>query len=148
MAAEQEANSPGGDSDDEPALSSSTAAALSAFLAERRQAEQDQATADPFAENWGMSQFWYTDETAARVAEECVRAAAGGAVACLACPSLFRRLRQAHPGQACRLFEFDTRFEAPPLRSLSLLKIACKHSGGTKAAQTSRAVSRDDSHTA
>lgn len=56
-------------------------------------------------------QFWYTDETAAKVAEECVRVADGGAVACVACPSLFRRLRQQFPEQPAHLFEYDTRFE-------------------------------------
>lgn len=42
--------------DDEPLeLSSSTMAILSQFLAERRQAEEEAST-DPFVENWGMSQ--------------------------------------------------------------------------------------------
>ena len=59
-------------------------------------------------------QFWYTDETADRVAKEMVRVANGGSIACMACPSLFRKLREKHPEQQSHLFEFDTRFEVKP----------------------------------
>jgi len=109
--------------DEEAVLSSSTQAILNQFLSERRQAEEESA-GDPFAENWGMSQFWYTDATAEKVAQEVVKAAKGGRIACLACPSLFRRLRQSFPDADAWLFEYDSRFEcsvgARPLPLLGL----------------------------
>lgn len=55
-------------------------------------------------------QFWYTDDTAMKVAAEVVRAAGSGRIACLACPSLFRKLEQSHPEAQTHLFEYDTRF--------------------------------------
>ncbi len=56
-------------------------------------------------------QFWYTQQTAELVAQEVVDAAAGRPIACVACPSLFRKLRQDHPDVTCQLLEFDRRFE-------------------------------------
>ncbi len=58
-----------------------------------------------------MLQFWYTEETARAVAEEVVDLAAGGGIACLACPSLFRCLRADFPDAAAHLLEYDRRFE-------------------------------------
>ena len=58
-----------------------------------------------------LMQFWYTDETAERVADEVVRMSEGGKIACLACPSLFRKLEEKHPSAKAFLFEFDSRFE-------------------------------------
>lgn len=42
-----------------------------------------------------------------------VEEAAGpsGRIACIACPSLFRQLRAAHPDASAHLLEFDPRFE-------------------------------------
>lgn len=57
------------------------------------------------------AQFWYTEETSERVAAEVVEVAAGGSIACLACPSLFRKLRSSYPDAKTQLFEFDPRFE-------------------------------------
>lgn len=96
--------------EEEAVLSSSTLAVLNQFLAEQKKAQEDLAD-DPFAENWGMSQFWYTDATAEKVAAEVAEVAKGGRIACLACPSLFRRLRQFYPGADAWLFEYDKRFE-------------------------------------
>lgn len=36
----------------------------------------------------------------------------GGGIACLACPSLFRRLRADFPDAQAHLLEYDDRFEA------------------------------------
>lgn len=58
-----------------------------------------------------LSQFWYTDETAERVADEVVRLCDEGKIACLACPSLFRKLEEKHPSAKPHLFEYDSRFE-------------------------------------
>jgi EEF1A lysine methyltransferase 1 len=96
--------------DSPPALSASTAALLQQFLVQKAKAEEDAAD-DPFQENWALSQFWYTDETAGAVAAEAVKLAAGGSIACLACPSLFRRLRTHFPEQPAHLLEYDSRFE-------------------------------------
>lgn len=88
------------DADDEAplsvsdALSGSTFAALQEFLAEQKKAAEN-ADADPFAEDWALSQFWYSKETAKLVAEEVVEKSDGGRlpIACVACPSLFRELK-------------------------------------------------------
>ncbi|BDA47781.1 EEF1A lysine methyltransferase 1 [Coccomyxa sp. Obi] len=95
---------------DRPVLSEGTMAALNEFLAES-QATTNGAQ-NPFAENWGLSQFWYTEETAGHVARECVEAAGpSGRIACIACPSLFRQLRAQFPDAHAHLFEVDLRFE-------------------------------------
>ncbi|GAQ88433.1 N-6 adenine-specific DNA methylase [Klebsormidium nitens] len=94
-------------------LSGSTLAALQEFLAEQKQAAEN-AEGDPFAEDWGLSQFWYTRETAHKVAEEVVEKSDGGRqpIACVACPSLFRELKASFPEANVHLFEFDNRFSS------------------------------------
>lgn len=64
-------------------------------------------------------QFWYTDETAERISNEVVHVADGGRIACLACPSLFRNLKNKHPSAETYLFEFDTRFQVNTLNYTS-----------------------------
>ena len=66
-------------------------------------------------------QFWYTEETAGILAKEVVEAAGpSGRIACIACPSLFRALREKFPDARAHLFEVDLRFEVsyPPLKHL------------------------------
>jgi hypothetical protein len=99
------------------ALSAETLAALQSVLTERAAAAET-AAADPFrrgplpsahalsrhaaaalmrhasryrGEDWGKSQFYYDDATAATLATEV--AALGGSVACISCPTLFRTLK-------------------------------------------------------
>ena len=55
-------------------------------------------------------QFWYTDETAGRVADEILRIARNQRVACMACPSLFRKLEESQSPASIHLFEYDSRF--------------------------------------
>ena len=76
------------------ALSGSTLAALQEFLSEQKKVAEN-AEGDPFAEDWALSQFWYTKETAHKLAEEVVERSNGGRqpIACVACPSLFRELK-------------------------------------------------------
>eukprot|EP00897_Mesotaenium_endlicherianum_P002443 jgi/Mesen1/2226/ME000152S01316 len=97
-------------------LSSSTLAALQEFLAEKEKAASGSTSEeDLFAENWGMSQFWYTSETAEIVAnevEELSRKSGGARIACIACPSLFRQLKKSHPQADAQLLEYDMRFAA------------------------------------
>ncbi|CAD7704878.1 unnamed protein product [Ostreobium quekettii] len=96
--------------DEVPALSGSTLLALGDFL--NGQLEDALTDADPFAEDWGLSQFWYTEETAMAVAEEVANiVGTDGRVACISCPSLFRSLLQSFPEVQCHLLEYDTRFE-------------------------------------
>lgn len=88
-------------------LGAAAATALQEFYVDLQQ----QSKTDPFAANFGLSQFWYTESTAAAVAQEAVQLADGGSIACVACPSLFRHLQQHYPDTPAHLFEFDTRFE-------------------------------------
>ncbi|XP_048095230.1 LOW QUALITY PROTEIN: EEF1A lysine methyltransferase 1 [Alosa alosa] len=87
------------DSDDDvPQLSAATLAALQEFYDDQKMG-QGQAT-DIYAvgaveEDWGMSQFWYNEETALRLAEEAIQQAGkGGRIACLSCPSVYQRLKK------------------------------------------------------
>ena len=95
--------------DEELALGSHASDALAQFLHE--QDEQGSAPDDLFKEIWGLSQFWYSEETSSLVAREAAAAALGGSIACVACPSLFRHLRAEFPGVSARLLEFDCRFQ-------------------------------------
>ncbi|XP_041858477.1 EEF1A lysine methyltransferase 1 isoform X2 [Melanotaenia boesemani] len=62
-----------------------------------------------------MSQFWYSDETAAQLAEEVVREAGeGGRIACLSAPSVYQKLKQGVVEGSDRVsavvLEYDRRF--------------------------------------
>uniref|UniRef100_A0A8C2ZQY9 EEF1A lysine methyltransferase 1 n=2 Tax=Cyclopterus lumpus TaxID=8103 RepID=A0A8C2ZQY9_CYCLU len=62
-----------------------------------------------------MSQFWYSDDTAARLAEELVREAGeGGRIACVSAPSVYQKLKQGSVLGSDRVsavvLEFDRRF--------------------------------------
>ncbi|XP_015234380.1 PREDICTED: protein-lysine N-methyltransferase N6AMT2 [Cyprinodon variegatus] len=110
------------DSDDDvPTLSAHTLAALQEFYNETRTGPDPDGTAsDPFAvgaveEDWRMSQFWYSDETAALLAEEVVREAGeGGRVACVCAPSVYQKLKQGVVDGSDRVsavvLEYDRRF--------------------------------------
>ncbi|XP_071754157.1 EEF1A lysine methyltransferase 1 [Centroberyx gerrardi] len=112
------------DSDDDvPRLSAETLAALQEFYDETRNDETDSAApSDPFAvgaveEDWRMSQFWYSDDTATRLAEEVVHEAGeGGRIACLSAPSVYQKLKQGVVAGSDRVsavvLEFDRRFAA------------------------------------
>ncbi|CAL8267274.1 unnamed protein product [Lota lota] len=109
------------DSDDDmPRLSADTLAALQEFYNETCNA--DTPTADTFSvgavgEDWGMSQFWYDDVTATRLAEEVIHEAGdGGRIACVSAPSVYQKLKQGVVKGSDRisavLLEFDRRFAA------------------------------------
>merc|ERR1719379_991436 len=96
------------DDDDIPQLSSNALAALQEFLQERQAQEQEEeeeqiaAAAGSFStekelrhvtEDWQLSQFWYTDATAASLAKEALTAAGDrGRVACVSCPTLYKAI--------------------------------------------------------
>eukprot|EP00245_Coleochaete_scutata_P018168 TRINITY_DN9297_c0_g3_i1.p1 TRINITY_DN9297_c0_g3~~TRINITY_DN9297_c0_g3_i1.p1 ORF type:complete len:223 (-),score=32.88 TRINITY_DN9297_c0_g3_i1:7-675(-) len=90
-------------------LSSNTLAALQEFLTQQKK-PTDSDDDDPFVEDWGMSQFWYDEETSNALAKEVVEKSRSLAIACVACPSLFRELKQNFPDAAVHLLEYDRRF--------------------------------------
>ncbi|XP_029386255.1 EEF1A lysine methyltransferase 1 [Echeneis naucrates] len=112
------------DSDDDvPTLSAHTLAALQEFYNETRTgpahstSQSDQFAVGAVEEDWRMSQFWYSDETATALAEEVVREAGeGGRVACVSAPSVYQKLKQGVVGGSDRVaavvLEYDRRFAA------------------------------------
>lgn len=104
------------DDDDVLQLSSHTLAALQEFYAEQKQhpdpSGDDKYNIGVIEENWQLSQFWYSQETALRLAKEAIAAAGeGGRVACVSTPSVYQKLRELRGElvSVC-LFEFDRRF--------------------------------------
>ncbi|XP_059234260.1 EEF1A lysine methyltransferase 1 isoform X2 [Mustela nigripes] len=105
------------DSDDEdiPQLSSHALAALQEFYAEQKQ-QSDPGRDDKYnigiiEENW-LSQFWYSQDTALRLATEAVAAAGErGRIACVSAPSVYQNLRSLHREDiSVYIFEYDKRF--------------------------------------
>ncbi|KAF5916319.1 EEF1A lysine methyltransferase 1 [Diceros bicornis minor] len=106
------------DSEDDaiPQLSSHSLAALQEFYAEQKQ-EIDPGGDDKYnvgiiKENWQLSQFWYSRETALQLAEEAITAAGhGGRIACVSAPSVYQKLRELHREDfSVYIFEYDKRF--------------------------------------
>ncbi|XP_042350834.1 EEF1A lysine methyltransferase 1 [Plectropomus leopardus] len=104
------------DDDDVPTLSAHTLAALQEFYNETSNTTpSDQFTVGAVDEDWRMSQFWYTDETAAQLAEEVIREAGeGGRIACVSAPSVYQKLKQGVVSGSDRVsavvLEYDRRF--------------------------------------
>uniref|UniRef100_A0A1I7XQQ8 RING-type E3 ubiquitin transferase n=1 Tax=Heterorhabditis bacteriophora TaxID=37862 RepID=A0A1I7XQQ8_HETBA len=105
------------DSDDDvPQLPADTLAVLEQFHEEqRKKAEMEMDGCGEIDENWQLSQFWYTPETAELLCKEAVHAAGGGGrIACISSPTLiqyFHRMEEYKSGAIqLRLFEYDDRF--------------------------------------
>ncbi|XP_078513204.1 EEF1A lysine methyltransferase 1 isoform X2 [Lissotriton helveticus] len=109
----------GDDDHDMPQLSSHALAALHEFYAEQQVknalSTSQGSTKQSFGsveEDWQLSQFWYSEETALKLAEEAIAAAGkGGRIACLSAPSVFQKLKDLNREDysAC-LLEYDRRF--------------------------------------
>ncbi|XP_057642616.1 EEF1A lysine methyltransferase 1 isoform X2 [Chionomys nivalis] len=101
--------------DDTPQLSSHALAALQEFYAEQKQSTNpgggDKYNVGVIEENW-LSQFWYSQDTALRLAQEAIAAAGeGGRIACVSAPSVYQKLRELHgEGISVYIFEYDKRF--------------------------------------
>ncbi|EGV92225.1 N(6)-adenine-specific DNA methyltransferase 2 [Cricetulus griseus] len=59
-----------------------------------------------------LSQFWYSQDTALRLAQEAIAAAGeGGRIACVSAPSVYQKLRELHREDiSVYIFEYDRRF--------------------------------------
>lgn len=105
--------------DDTPQLSPEALKALREFFSEQEQKESIDESGvagnNPFAENWQLSQFWYSTETADILSKEIAAVAAdecSNSIACIACPTLFYYMKQHYPSLNCHLLEYDKRFES------------------------------------
>ena len=103
-----------------PELSAETFSVLAEFYQEQEEREARQAAAGEVVEvalpeDWQLSQFWYSESTAAALAAAVAAAVgevAGGArVACVSAPTLYRALAKL-PNIKATCFEFDQRFAA------------------------------------
>ncbi|VDP06544.1 unnamed protein product [Heligmosomoides polygyrus] len=103
------------DSDDDvPCLPADTLAVLQQFQEEQQRIAE--GCVDVVTEDWQLSQFWYSPETALQLCRELVSAAAEkGRIACISCPTLlqyFPKLHEYHSDAiSITLFEYDQRFE-------------------------------------
>ncbi|XP_013360919.1 PREDICTED: protein-lysine N-methyltransferase N6AMT2 isoform X2 [Chinchilla lanigera] len=101
--------------DDTPRLSAYTLAALQEFFAEQKQHTEPSGDSKYnvgiIEENW-LSQFWYSRETALRLAQEALSAAgASGRIACVSAPSVYQALRELRRDDiSVSIFEYDRRF--------------------------------------
>ncbi|MBN3322790.1 EFMT1 methyltransferase, partial [Atractosteus spatula] len=101
--------------DDPPRLSSQALAALQEFYQEEQRLASAPAgglSVGAVQEDWRMSQFWYSEETAVRLAEELLSAVGGrGRIACVSAPSVYQKLKQQKGEEvSVVLLEFDRRF--------------------------------------
>ncbi|CAG2240743.1 EEF1AKMT1 [Mytilus edulis] len=106
--------------DDAPQLSAHTLAALQEFYTEQNKQEQTLIEAQQgnlkeleISEDWQLSQFWYNETTATRLAEEALRAVGEqGSIACLSSPTAYKKLRELKPDSVTlKCLEYDTRFQ-------------------------------------
>ncbi|XGW17968.1 hypothetical protein V3C99_002515 [Haemonchus contortus] len=99
------------DSDDEvPTLPSDTLEILRQF-----QEEQQRIAEEIVTEDWQLSQFWYSPETARQLCREVVDALRGkGRIACISCPTLIQYFPEIEQYDrdtvSVSLFEYDARF--------------------------------------
>ena len=111
------------DENDMPQLSAETFSALKEFYKEQEEREQQQVEVRDLIENgkdidwkedWQLSQFWYSDETANDLAKAVVNVVGeGGRIACISAPTLYRAcIKLENTNVNFDLFEYDKRFAA------------------------------------
>eukprot|EP00904_Undaria_pinnatifida_P000472 jgi/Undpi1/10425/HiC_scaffold_29.g12875.m1 len=107
------------------ALSEDTLAALKAHLAVKDADEVEEAGTEGqrgtlVTEDFGLSQFWYDDDTQRAMAREVLRGAAGGRAAVISAPSVMNGIKLlksdgwnggAGAGATVFIFEYDRRFD-------------------------------------
>ncbi|ESO89112.1 hypothetical protein LOTGIDRAFT_210091 [Lottia gigantea] len=109
------------DSDDDvPQLSAQTLAMLQEFYTEQEEIdkkleEAQQGNIDNFTpqEDWQLSQFWYNDSTATRLAQEVIQAAGiNGKIAFVSSPTAYKKFREIkREDLSAKCLEFDNRFK-------------------------------------
>jgi len=112
------------DDDDLPQLSAETFSALSEFYKEQDEREKQQDEVRDLIENgediswkedWQLSQFWYSEETANILANVVINSVEnGGRIACISAPTLYRACVKLENSKNVDfdLFEYDKRFAA------------------------------------
>ncbi|KAG9491999.1 EEF1A lysine methyltransferase 1 [Eleutherodactylus coqui] len=110
----------GSDEDDDGLqLSAHTLAALQEFYTEQQQRESlksgpdyDKFAVGAVEEDWQLSQFWYSDETALSLAKEAIEASGkNGRIACVSAPSVYQKLKGLVADDVTvYLLEYDRRF--------------------------------------
>jgi len=108
-----------------PQLSAETFSALAEFYSEQDLREKEQEAARSLAESgadidwkedWQLSQFWYSEETAVSLAKAVLDSVSEAGrevrVACVSAPTLYRACKKLDPDNKVNfdLFEFDKRF--------------------------------------
>eukprot|EP00210_Caulerpa_lentillifera_P003072 g2934.t1 len=100
------------DDDDLPLLSEEASAALIEVFTSATHHGEPCKDATDFTEDWRLSQFWYTEETADVLCSEIESQLNEGSVACVSCPTIFRRLITRCSRLKRTLFEYDRRFSS------------------------------------
>jgi len=112
------------DDDEMPQLSAETFSALSEFYKEQEEREKQQDEVRDLIENgedinwkedWQLSQFWYSEETANILAKAVMKSVEnGGRIACISAPTLYRACLKLENSKNVDfdLFEYDKRFAA------------------------------------
>jgi len=99
-----------------PQLSAETFNALAEFYKEQEENEKVLEVGDvnvEIKEDWQLSQFWYSQETAETLARKVMELAGdGGKVACISAPTLYRQIKKINKDFNAKVFEFDKRFSA------------------------------------
>jgi len=107
--------------EDLPELCSETFSALAEFYKEQEERERQQKEGEErlleggdieWKEDWQLSQFWYSEETATHLAKAVVDVVGEeGSVACVSAPTLYRALKKLNmPKLDLTVFEYDNRF--------------------------------------
>lgn len=97
----------------EEGLSAATLAALQAHLATQAEEAEQQDGESLVKENFGMSQFWYDDDTAQAIAQELLlQCPEEGQIAIISAPSVMHALKEIAPEKEnVVLLEYDRRFD-------------------------------------